>query len=291
MFLNFTNLEELSLAFAQISSVLPTSLNISSSLKLLNLAETGLQGKLPHYIFNLPSLKTLDLGNNYFTGNIPSEISLLPKLVNLSIGFSDDNMFSGNVRFDSFSLPSLEELNLSFNNFSGEWELDTFFSSFRNLEYLELSYSGFSITIINGNHYINPGFEYLGLTSCKLKGFPYLVRAMKQLKILDLSSNEIHGIRHWAKEIGALPQLQWHGLRGPFPPSICNMNQLRFQGTIPSLYFDCEWLTGLSLKGNQLEGEVPSSLSKCIYLSVLDLGNNHLNGTFPGWLGDLPNLI
>ncbi|GKB17879.1 leucine-rich repeat-containing protein [Tanacetum coccineum] len=60
MLRNFTNLEELSLADVNISSVLPTRLNNSSSLKLLNLYHTRLQGKLPHYIFNLQSLETLD---------------------------------------------------------------------------------------------------------------------------------------------------------------------------------------------------------------------------------------
>ncbi|GKF67388.1 leucine-rich repeat-containing protein [Tanacetum coccineum] len=60
MLRNFTNLEELLLPEVNISSVLPTNLNISSSLKLLNLFDTGLQGKLPHYIFNLQSLETLD---------------------------------------------------------------------------------------------------------------------------------------------------------------------------------------------------------------------------------------
>ncbi|GKF11569.1 leucine-rich repeat-containing protein, partial [Tanacetum coccineum] len=63
MLRNFTNLEELSLDDVNIYSVLPNSLNISSSLKLLNLFWTGLQGKLPHYIFNLQSLETLDLSD------------------------------------------------------------------------------------------------------------------------------------------------------------------------------------------------------------------------------------
>ncbi|GKC89397.1 leucine-rich repeat-containing protein [Tanacetum coccineum] len=76
MLRNFTNLEQLSLADVNISSVLPTSLNISSSLKLLNLYNTGLQGTLPHYIFNLQSLETLDLRFNQFTSDIPSKISV-----------------------------------------------------------------------------------------------------------------------------------------------------------------------------------------------------------------------
>nr|GFC43162.1 leucine-rich repeat-containing protein [Tanacetum cinerariifolium] len=77
MFRNFTNLKELSLGDVDIYSVLPaTSLNVSSSLKLLNLYYTGLQGKLPHYIFNLHSLETLDLSWNTLTGDIPLEISV-----------------------------------------------------------------------------------------------------------------------------------------------------------------------------------------------------------------------
>ncbi|GKD02233.1 leucine-rich repeat-containing protein [Tanacetum coccineum] len=248
MLRNFTNLEELSLVYVDISSVLPTSLNISSSLKLLNLDSTGLQGKLPHYIFNLQSLETLDLSGNHFTGDIPSKISV--NLTHLTfMGLSSNNlngtlpswlftspsleyldlrynMFSGNVPFESFALPSLKKLylgynqlaghtdvqtfrqltnltylELSFNNFSGEWELDTLLSSLTNLENLDLSYSGLSVTTNNANHYVNPGFRFLNLASCKLKVFPESFRAMKQLQQLDLSGNEIHGqIPHWVEE-------------------------------------------------------------------------------------------
>nr|GEW16278.1 leucine-rich repeat-containing protein [Tanacetum cinerariifolium] len=249
MLRNLTNLEELSLPEVNISSVLPTSLNISSSLKLLNLFNTGFQGTLPHYIFNLHSLETLNLGYNYFTGDIPSKIPMnLTHLTNMNLLFNNlngtlpswlftspsleyldlrGNMFSGNVPFESFALPSLKyldlsynqlagqidvqtfrqltnltDLYLSYNNFSGEWELDTLLSSLTNLKELYLSYSGFSVTTNNANHYVNPGFQLLYLASCKLKVFPESFRAMKQLQQLDLSGNEIHGqIPHWAGEI------------------------------------------------------------------------------------------
>ncbi|PWA56743.1 Leucine-rich repeat-containing protein [Artemisia annua] len=267
---------ELSLGDVNISLVLPTSLNISSSLKFLNLHRTGLQGKLPHYIFNLHSLETLDLSFNSFTGDIPSKLSVnlthltyldlsknyklngtLPSWLftspSLEILFLSYNMFSGNVPFESFALPSLKilelsqnqlagqidvqtfrqltnltVLRLSDNHFSGEWELDTLLSSLTYLEELYLSYSGFSVTTKNDNHYVNPGFKYLELASCKLKVFPKSFRAMKQLERLDLSSNEIHGqIPYWAEEIGGnelvflnlshnfitgLRHFQWYGL-------------------------------------------------------------------------------
>ncbi|GJV11951.1 leucine-rich repeat-containing protein [Tanacetum coccineum] len=254
MLRNFTNLEELSLTYVNISSVLPTSLNISSSLKLLELSSTRLQGKLPHYIFNLQSLETLDLSGNHFTGDIPSKISLnlthltfmglssnnlngtfpswlftSPSLEYLFLGY---NMLSGNVPFDMQTfrqLTNLTRFQLSFNNFSGELELDTLLSSLTKLEYLDLSYSGFSVTTNNANHYVNPGFQLLYLASCKLKVFPESFRAMKQLQELDLSGNEIHGqIPHWAGEIGdPVPSLQ-----------VLVSNQNNFQGTFNTLVWE-----------------------------------------------------
>ncbi|GKB10556.1 leucine-rich repeat-containing protein [Tanacetum coccineum] len=372
MLRNFTNLEELSLEDVNISSVLPTSLNISSSLKLLNLDETGLQGKLPHYIFNLQSLETLDLRYNQFTGDIPSKISVnlthltfmglssnnlngtLPSWLftspSLEYLFLEDNMFSGNVPFESFALPSLKmldlsnnqlsgqidmqtfrqltnltHLDLSFNNFSGEWELDTLLSSLTNLEYLDLSYSGFSVTTNNANHYVNPGFRFLKLASCKLKVFPDSFRAMKQLWSLDLSDNEIHGqIPHWAGEIGrnelyrlnlshnfitGLPQFQWYGLgelylqsnliEGPFPPSICNMSRLEFldmshnsfDGVIPQCVGNISnSLQMMDLGNNSFQGTIPNVFEEFMYLEGLILNGNQLEGGVPRSLSKCESL-
>ncbi|GKC36232.1 leucine-rich repeat-containing protein [Tanacetum coccineum] len=344
MLRNFTNLEVLSLSQVNISSVLPTSLNISSSLKLLNLAGSGLQGTLPHYIFNIHSLETLELSGNHFTGEIPSKISVnLTHLTSMGLSLNNlngtlpswlftspsleqlslaDNMFGGNVPFESFALPSLKLLylhnnqlaghtdmqtfrqltnltflDLSFNKFSGEWELDTLLSSLTNLEYLHLSYSGFSVTTKNTNHYVNPGFWYLKLASCKLKVFPESFRAMKQLRRLDLSRNEIHGqIPHWAGEIGrnelsllnlshnfitGLPQFQWYGrmeelylqsnlIEGPFPPSICNMSHLWY----------------LDMSHNSFDGVIPQCVGNLNNsLEMMDLGNNSFQGTIPNVFG------
>ncbi|GKC32982.1 leucine-rich repeat-containing protein [Tanacetum coccineum] len=176
--------------------------------------------------------------------------------------------YSGSGDFTSLNLTVLR---LSSNNFSGELELDTLLTSLTKLEELNLSYSGFSVTTKNANHYVNPGFKYLYLTSCRLKVFPNSFRAMKQLEWLDLSNNEIHGqIPHWVGEIGGndglhylnlshnfitgLPQFECYGLyqlymrsnliQGPFPPSICNMSSLmyldmsnnRFGGLIPQCF-------------------------------------------------------
>ncbi|GKC25103.1 leucine-rich repeat-containing protein [Tanacetum coccineum] len=373
MFRNFTNLEQLSLEEVNISTVLPTSLNISSSLKLLNLRYTELQGVLTHYIFNLHSLETLDLRNNYFTGEIPSEMSVnLTHLTCLKLSYNtlngtlpswlfaspsleclrlDRNMFSGNVPFESFALPSLKELDLgynqfaghidvhtfrkltnlttlglSYNNFSGEWELDTLLSSLTNLESLDLSYNDFSVTTKNANHYVNPGFLVLNLASCKLKTFPNSFRAMKQLVELDLSNNKIHGqIPHWAGEIGGnnelsylnlshnfitgLPQFQWYGLKGlyvqsnlihgPFPPSVCNMSQLghldmsnnRFGGLIPQCFGNItSSLEMIDMGNNRFQGTIPSLNDDCDWLEGLVLKGNQLEGEVPSSLSKCQRL-
>ncbi|GKE10600.1 leucine-rich repeat-containing protein [Tanacetum coccineum] len=360
LFHNVTNLEQLSLENVEISSVLPTSLNTSSSLKLLNLAQTRLKGKLPHYIFSLHSLERLDLSRNTLPGDIPSVnlthltymrlsynslngtlpswLFTSPSLEYLNLRY---NMFSGNVPFESFALPSLKMLDLSFNqlaghtsvqtfrklinltaldlsynNFSGEWELDTLLSSLTNLESLDLSYSGLSVTTKNGNHYVNPAFEHLGLASCKLKVFPNSFRAMKQLWYLDLSSNEIHGqIPHWVGEIGGnklfyvnlshnfitrVPQFQWYGLldlylqsnliEGPFPTSICNMTTLKFldmsNNRFGGLISQCfgkltSSLRMIDLGNNSFQGSIPSSNNNCELLEGLILKGNQLEGELP----------
>ncbi|GJV74947.1 leucine-rich repeat-containing protein [Tanacetum coccineum] len=360
MLRNFTNLEELSLSEVNISSVLPTSLNISSSLKLLNLELTGLQGTLPHYIFNLQSLETLDLRFNHFTGDIPSKIPVnlthftyldlsgnrlngtLPSWLftspSLESLYLNGNMFSGNVPFDGNNqlsgqidmqtfrqLTNVTRLDLSSNNFSGELELDTLLSSLTNLEYLDLSYSGFSLTTNNANHYINPGFRSLRLASCKLKVFPESFRAMKQLQELDLSGNEIHGqIPHWAGEIGrnelqrlnlshnfitGLPQFQWYGLgelylqsnliEGPFPPSICNMSGLRyldmshnsFDGVIPQCVGNISnSLQMMDLGNNSFQGTIPNVFEEFIQLEGLILNGNRLEGGVPSSLSKCESL-
>ncbi|GKC87259.1 leucine-rich repeat-containing protein, partial [Tanacetum coccineum] len=368
-----SNLEELSLEGVNISSVLPTRLNISSSLKLLNLDETGLQGKLPHYIFNLQSLETLDLSFNQFTGDIPSKIPVnlthltylnlesnklngtLPSWLftspSLEYLFLEDNMFSGNVPFESFALPSLERLDLSHNNhlsgqidmqtfrqftnltfldlssnnFSSELELDTLLSSLTNLFYLDLSYSGFSVTTNNANHCVSPGFLNLKLASCKLKVFPESFRAMKQLRLLDLSGNEIHGqIPHWAGEIGRseLRHLSGNEIQGQIPhwAGEIGRNELRhlsgneIQGQIPHWageigrnelrrlnlshnfitglpQFQWYGLTELYLQSNLIEGPFPPSICNMINLYDLDVSHNSFDGVIPHCVGNLSNSL
>ncbi|GJR17499.1 leucine-rich repeat-containing protein [Tanacetum coccineum] len=200
---------------------------------------------------------------------------------------------------------------------SGELELDTLLSTLTNLTWLDLSYSGISVTTKNANHYVNPNFTDLGLASCKLKVFPNSFRAMKQLHSLDLSNNEIHGqIPHWAGEIGStyglyhlnlshnfikgLPQFQWYELmglylqsnliEGPFPPSICNIRHLmyldmsnnHFGGLIPQCFGNfASSLIMINMGHNSFQGTFPSLYDDCSILQGLILKGNQLEGEVP----------
>ncbi|PWA38469.1 Leucine-rich repeat-containing protein [Artemisia annua] len=265
------------------------------------LEANSLNGTLPSWLFTSPSLLILNLNDNMFSGNVPFESFTSPSLKYLYLGY---NQLGGQIDVQTFpQLTNLIALYLSYNNFSGELELDSLLSTLTNLEGLILSYSGFSVTTNNANHYVNPGFRSLQLASCKLKVFPNSFRAMKQLEVLDLSSNKIHGqIPHWAGEIGsssigleylnlshnfitALPQFQWYGLdslylqsnliEGPFPPSICNMSNLNY----------------LDMSNNRFGGSIPQcfgNISSSLYM--IDMGNNSFQGTIPNVYGDCGGL-
>ncbi|KAL9998150.1 putative non-specific serine/threonine protein kinase [Helianthus debilis subsp. tardiflorus] len=100
---NLTVMKELSLTFVNISAVLPSNLNISSSsLNFLNLGSTGLHGNPPPNFFSLQSLENLDLSENSLTGHIPSEISL-PKLVELDLSLNENLLIQ--PRFFNILLP------------------------------------------------------------------------------------------------------------------------------------------------------------------------------------------
>ncbi|XP_076918596.1 receptor-like protein Cf-9 homolog isoform X1 [Bidens hawaiensis] len=272
------------LSWTNISGEIPTSIGNLTSLIDLRLADTSLSGEIPKSIGNLRSLESLYLSYNKLSGTLPSSLFTLSSLRVLSLynnrlSGQIDVLDNGHIQQTFQRLTNLTSLHLSYNNFTGEWELDTLLSSLTNLEFLILSFSGISVTTNNANHYVNPNFRSLSLASCSLKVFPASIRSMTTLRYLDLSRNDIHGhIPDWVGEIGG------NGLE------LFDLSNNSITGTIPNVYKDWGQLQGFLLNGNELEGKVPASLNKCKQLSVIDLGNNHLNDTFPGWLGDLPNL-
>ncbi|XP_076911928.1 receptor-like protein Cf-9 [Bidens hawaiensis] len=281
---HLTSLFYLRLSYCGFNGSLPKSIGNLRSLEYLDLSYNKLSGTLPSSLFTLSSIEYIVLDHNMFQGNMPPELFSLQSLIVLSLSNNRlsgqiDVLDNGPIQQTFQRLTNLTSLDLSYNNFTGEWELDTLLSSLTNLEALILSFSGISVTTNNANHYVNPNFMTLGLASCSLKVFPASIRSMTALRYLDLSINDIHGhIPDWVGEIGGNLLV------------LLDLSNNSIAGTIPNVYKDWGQLQWFLLNGNELEGKVPASLNKCKQLSVIDLGNNHLNDTFPGWLKDLPNL-
>ncbi|GKA25977.1 leucine-rich repeat-containing protein [Tanacetum coccineum] len=325
MLRNFTNLEELSLALVNISSVLPTSLNISSSLKLLNLAQTGLQGKLPHYIFNLQYLETLDLRLNQLTGDIPSKIPInLTHLTNLNLRsnnlngtlpswlftspsleylFLGYNMLSGNAPFESFALPSLKILDLRNNQLSGQIDVQTF-RQLTNLTRLDLSFNNFSgeweldalLSSLTNLEYLDLSYNGFSVTTNNANhyvnpGFWLLNLASCKLKVFPESCRAMKQLQDLdlsGNEIhGQIPH--WAGEIGRNELYRLNLSH-NFISGLPQF----QWYGGLEelyLQSNLIEGPFPPSICNMSRLEVLDMSHNSFDGVIPQCVGNLSNSL
>ncbi|KAL3381798.1 hypothetical protein AABB24_001743 [Solanum stoloniferum] len=259
----------------------PSSLVNLTKLQVLSLRNNSLSGTLPEFEIN--SLKTLDLSRNQFSGPIPQS---LRHLLNLTVVFLGQNKLSGEIGAEMFS-------------------------SMTNLSILDLSDSGLSWS---GN--INTTFpllSYLALRSCCVKDFPDFIFNSKNLWILDLSENEIHGqFPKWFGGLSALEilnvshnyltsldhipwekmvvlDLQSNSLRGPLPSPICTSTELlilnlsynNLSAKIPNCLFTFSWLMVLDLRANNFHGPIPNKFQKNSELIHISLSKNQLEGSIP----------
>ncbi|KAI7737354.1 hypothetical protein M8C21_028817 [Ambrosia artemisiifolia] len=256
---NLTVMEQLSLEYVNISSVLPTNLNISSSsLKLLNLQGTGLQGNLPHNIFNLQSLETLDLSENSLTGHIPSEISLLPKLVSLHLSYN---------RNDNLLIQPHIVCTLLTNS--------TFL---RDLRLYEVN-----IGLVLPNYLnISSSLRSLQLSSTSLQGkLPDNIFNLEYLEELDLSGN--------SNLSGPFPKVN---TSSSIPLKELDLSGTSLPGEIPTSIGHLKSLEYLILSDCRLNGSIPKSLGNLRQLETLDLSYNNFRGDWEldALLSSLPNL-
>ncbi|CAL5443158.1 unnamed protein product [Camellia sinensis] len=313
---NLTKLGILDISSSAVMGPIPSIMSGLHNLQALDLHNNSLNGTLPSWLLNLPSLTELNLGSNRLTGQIP-EFQHKSKLMYIDLSH---NELHGPIPQSISNLVNLTKLVLSSNNFSGVVELETFLN-LKNLDGLDLSYNGLSVSTINNINNTLPNLRFFHMTSCKIKEFPDFFKALENVEQLDTSNNEIRGkIPKWVGVMGRLhcgqlpaPPLSVsyflfseNKLTGEIPSTICNVSSLSildlshnnfsdlqfnaFQGNIPMIFGKGNQLEILNLNGNQFEGLVPRSLTNCRQLKVLDLENNKINDTFPYWLGTLPEL-
>ncbi|XP_062081251.1 receptor-like protein 6 [Humulus lupulus] len=296
------------------SSQSPLQLNLEQ----LIISDNLLSESIPSWVYSLPHLKYLGLNNNKLIGPIKEFHS--KSLVWLNLG---SNKLHGQIPNSIFQQKNLGNINLSHNSLDGVLELSKF-SMLKNLRRLDLSFNNFTVST---NKYSNndsfPQLFYLGLASCNISEFPYFLRNMKSLVIVDLRSNMIEGPLPTVPPSMSIFFISNNALSGEIPSTYCNLSELEIldvsnnsiHGKIPSclgnkfslsvldLHTNNFWgeiphdmfekltnLRSLHLSNNHLDGSLPRSLRSCQSLEVLDVGNNKINDTFPHWLEDLPML-
>ncbi|KAH0451337.1 hypothetical protein IEQ34_018636 [Dendrobium chrysotoxum] len=150
--------------------------------------------------------------------------------------------FYGTMPSSIGSLSELVYLDLSYNNFNGVVGLE-FIKDLKNLKWLYISNSGFSLNIGSFSSSF-PKISTLILVGCKLTKIPTFIKHQDQMFNLNLSNKITHEI----------------------PPFICNIIGL----------------TTLDLSNNKLTDTVPPCLLEDgIDLLVLNLGGNRLHGAVP----------
>ncbi|KAM7466042.1 hypothetical protein LguiB_013604 [Lonicera macranthoides] len=183
--------------------------------------------------------------------------------LNLSVSVIKGTLY--NFSFTSF--PNLEYIDLAQNEFFGT--IPPQIGSLSKLVYLDLSTNNF-VGIIPPKICLLTNLEVLHLVECQLNGsIPSEIGQLKSLNDLALYTNN---------------------LDGPIPTSIGNLSilahlylhQNKFTGNLESL-------ASLYLDSNQLTGTIPKELGKRGNLFELYLNINRLTGSIPSSLvGEIP---
>ncbi|CAD5318544.1 unnamed protein product [Arabidopsis thaliana] len=313
--LNLTNLSDLSLSRNQFTGTLPPNMSSLSNLVLFYADANAFTGTIPSSLLNIPSLSCFDLsdnqlngniefgnissslsdlllGNNNFRGSIHKSISKLVNLYTLDLSHFNTQ---GSINFSIFSdLKLLVDLHLSHLNTTTTIDLNTFLSSFKSLDTLDLS--GNHVSAINKSSVSNPLLlSRFNLSGCGVTEFPEFLRTQQTMEILDISNNKINGqVPGW---LWTLPTLDYvnlsnntfTGFQRLMVPSSWqpSMNYFsgannNFTGNLPAFICALRSLAMLDLSDNKFNGSIPRCMGNfSSTLQALHLRKNHLSGVFP----------
>ncbi|CAA0819958.1 Leucine-rich repeat transmembrane protein kinase family protein [Striga hermonthica] len=265
-----STLESLDLSDNLLSGPIPDSFSELRNLRLLSLMYNDMSGPVPHGIAKLPFLDTLLIWNNYFTGPLPEDLGRFSKLKHLDVS---TNYLVGTIPPDICSGGELQKLILFSNNFTGglSQSLQNC-SSLVRLRVEDNSFSG-NVSLTFGSF---PYISYMDLSRNKFSGqIPWDIDRASSLEYFNVSYNlELGGVL--PGKIWSLPNLQ------NFSMISCGVS-----ADIPP-FEDCDSLSVLELRMNNLSGNIPESISNCKQLLIMDIANNHLTGQIPVGLASLP---
>ncbi|XP_021812314.1 probable LRR receptor-like serine/threonine-protein kinase At3g47570 [Prunus avium] len=262
----------LHLSYMDFTGTIPPHLGNLSFLAELLFTNNSFHGTLPHELSYLRRLKFINLGYNNFMGYIPSWFGSFPKLQDFNLF---GNQFSSSIPTTIFNLSTLQVIDLSNNQLSGKIPREI--GNLTILKDLDLDYNNLneiSKEIGSLDH-----LENLYVQFNALKGHvPAAVFNMSSLTTLTLYGNNLSG---------GLPDNICQNL-----PSIqvVNLGRNKFDGPLPSKFWQCRQLLVLKLSQNSLGGSIPKNIWNLTQLMMIYLASNNLTGTIPDEMGDLRNL-
>jgi len=270
----------------------------------------------PTQLFSLPELRRLFLSQNQLLGSIQEFNTSTSGLVVLDLS---ENRLSGHIPRSLWQLQTLNILDLSSNNFSGLLELKAIWR-LRKLSALSLSDN--KLAVIDGEVNssslpVSSKLNRLYISSCNLSTVPRSLMSLKNIQMLDLSSNKIQGpVPEWLwktwshsltymnlshnnfssldlsshflpnKQLQTL-DLSFNNLHGkiPVPGHPIDRQLLDYSNNVfSSIPENFSYLTQtvyLSFARNRLSGQLPDTICKARMLEVLDLSYNNFSGKIP----------
>ncbi|KAK4383669.1 Receptor-like protein EIX1 [Sesamum angolense] len=214
--------------------------------------------------------------------NVTGSVTVIDLHNPYQLGYGLWNL-SGEIRPSLVQLESLKHLDLSSNEFGGI-PIPEFLGSLKNLQYLNLSNSGFSGTIPPNLGNLSR-LEFLDVSNQVFPGLAVdhfqWITGLVSLKHLDMNSVDLSLVSaNWLEVLNMLPDLtELHlsacGLSGPIP----YLNRVNFTS-----------LAVIDLSFNGFSSMFPDWLVNISTLVHADLSNCMLRGRIPLGFGELPDL-
>ncbi|GAU15759.1 hypothetical protein TSUD_235750 [Trifolium subterraneum] len=262
MFHTLPNIQQFGIAGNQFSGPIPTSINASSSINVLDISNNYFVGQVPS-LGKLKDLYHLNLELNNL-GKIPAELGRLVGLLSLSL---ESNHFEGVIPTTFGKFQKLQMLRLNVNKLSGD--IPHFIGNCKKLQYLDLWQNKLRGTIPLEVFNLFSLTNLLDLSHNSLSGsLPREVGMLKNIDRLDVSENHLSG--NIPENIGECISLEYLNLQGN-----------SFNGTIPSALASHKGLRYLDLSRNQFYGPIPDAMQNISSLEYLNVSFNMLEGKVP----------
>ncbi|KAF3546841.1 hypothetical protein DY000_02010532 [Brassica cretica] len=211
---NLESLQSFKVEQNLLTGEIPASIGKLSSVERLYLQFNMMSGDIPSSFGNLSMVTQIYLYNNDFKGSIPSSLGNCTYLLYLGLDF---NMLCGSIPRELMNVPSLVTLDISHNNLTGQIPNEV--GKLVSLVRLDVSLNQLSghVPQTLGNCL---RMEEILLNGNFFEGTIIDIRALRNLRFLDLSNNNLSGtIPEYLVNLSAIQflNLSVNNLDGPVP--------------------------------------------------------------------------